>query len=621
MNLHPTAAGKAETFTIQSLLIPKDEHPKLLYFRDDEVVFTATPEQEHIKFAAGQRISTNTYFNSLYLDYWRQNTCVAKIGLKITFRGEIVLSSMGVDDDENEGDTHIPLESTTLVSPRPGEEFSTVVWLHDIGAESLADNAYCRLYVNITALCDSEISVLKFVTDKAPHQEISLSIGLCTFNREAQLTDTLKELELVQKQTTKICDIYIVNQGAKFTNPDILALVEAPHINYIEQPNLGGCGGFNRTMLEAAYHDNAATHHLLMDDDIIIDGRIILRSLQFLGYATSNIVIGGQMLELENPEKLIEAGAKLDYFWVLMSIGNQLNLSEANALSLFNKNTDIDYNAWWYCMIPTDAIRQVGLSPPLFIRGDDIEYGCRLKTAGIQTISLPGVGVWHESFAFKNNDWLQYYGLRNRLIVSTMHPEYSVQPDALYILGYVFNFLLSHRYRSAGMSILGVQDFLAGPKVALQPSAKDKHEGILKHMKTMLKAPVFQELDITPFEKRYYTPIPIGIGITIQIFIANFLRLSVPRFKKQKTVVFQDGGAHPNAIGTDEYYLPNNVHKSEHVFFKPNRLALWKGTIEAVVLSIKYHFKRKRITKEWLDAFADMKTREVWEKIFSEVDE
>jgi len=579
MNSQPPVASKAETFTIQSVLIPKDEHPKLLYFRDDEVVFTSTPEQKRIKFVVGQRISTNTYFNSFYLDYWRQNTCVSKIGLKIAFRGKIVVSSVGVsadeDNDKDKDVTHILLANTTLASSGPDEDLSTVVWLHEIGTETVTDNAYCRLYVNITALSDSEITVLEFVTDKAPKQDISLSIGLCTFNREAQLTDTLKELEIVQKETSQIRDIYIVNQGEKFSNPDILALIDQPNVNYIEQANLGGCGGFNRTMLEAAYRDNAATYHLLMDDDIIIDGRIIQRSLQFLGYATSDIAIGGQMLELEDPVKLIEAGAKLDYFWALMSIGNQLRLSEQSALSIFNESTDIDYNAWWFCMIPTDAIRQVGLSPPIFLRGDDIEYGCRLKTAGIRTISLPGVGVWHESFAFKNNDWLQYYNIRNRLIVSTMHPDFSDQPDALYTLGFIFNYLLSHRYRSAGMCILGIHDFLAGPKAALQPSAKHKHEGILKHMKTMPEAPVFRELNLERFENKYFTPIPIGIGITIQIFIANFLRVSAPRFKRQKAVVFKDGGAHPNAIGIDEYYLPNNVHKSEYVFFKPSRLALW----------------------------------------------
>jgi len=607
-------AGKEDTYTIQSLFIPKGEHPNLLYFRGDDVEFISTPQQQ-IKLLAGQRISANTYFNSLYLDYWRQHTCVSKIGLKITFKGKVVLSGVGIDEDN----AHIPLGNTTLASSVSDKELSSVIWLHEIGAENL-DSSYCRIFPYITALCDSEISALEFVTDKAPKLEISLSIGLCTFNREEQLVETLKELQTLQKETQQVQVIYIVNQGVKFTNPDISALLELPNINYIEQPNLGGCGGFNRTMLEAAYRKDATTHHLLMDDDIVIDGRIIQRSLQFLGYATNDLAIGGQMLELEDPVKLIEAGAKLDYFWVLMSIGHHLRLSEPDSLELFNKSTDIDYNAWWYCMIPTAAIRQVGLSPPIFIRGDDIEYGCRLKTAGVRTVSLPGVGVWHESFAFKNNDWLQYYSLRNRLVVSTMHPEYSVQPDALYILGYAFNYLLSHRYRSAGMSILGVEDFLAGPKVALEPSAKDKHEEILKHMKSIPEAPVFKELDTDLLEIRQHTPIPIGIGVTVRVFISNFLRLFAPQFKKRKTVVFKNGGAHPKAIGTDEFYLPNNVDKTEYMFLTPIRFALWKGTLQALSISLRYHFKRKRVTKEWSVALIDMKTRKAWEKIFAEMD-
>ena len=36
-----------------------------------------------------------------------------------------------------------------------------------------------------------------------------------------------------------------------------------------------------------------------------------------------------------------------------------------------------DYSAWWYCCMPMRVVREDNLPFPLFIRGDDVEYGLR----------------------------------------------------------------------------------------------------------------------------------------------------------------------------------------------------------------------------------------------------
>ena len=72
-----------------------------------------------------------------------------------------------------------------------------------------------------------------------------------------------------------------------------------------------------------------------------------------------------------------------------------------------------EFNAWWYCCFPLKVVREDNLPLPIFIRGDDLEYGLRnMKTL----ILLNGICVWHEPFENKYSSYLEYYIVRNQLI-------------------------------------------------------------------------------------------------------------------------------------------------------------------------------------------------------------
>ena len=71
-----------------------------------------------------------------------------------------------------------------------------------------------------------------------------------------------------------------------------------------------------------------------------------------------------------------------------------------------------DYNAWWYCTIPMQYVRSDNLPLPIFIRGDDVEYGLRNMK---NLILMNGICVWHEPFEFKYSSSMYYYIFRNTL--------------------------------------------------------------------------------------------------------------------------------------------------------------------------------------------------------------
>ena len=131
-----------------------------------------------------------------------------------------------------------------------------------------------------------------------------------------------------------------------------------------------------------------------------------------------------------------------------------------------HRRIDVDYNAWWLCLIPRAVAERVGLPLPLFIKWDDCEYGLRAAGAGYPTVTLPGVGVWHMSFADKDeqSDWRGYFLVRNRLVVAALHAG-ARRPLRLIasLLRHAFGRLLLLEYSSLALQHRAIHDFLAGP--------------------------------------------------------------------------------------------------------------------------------------------------------------
>src|SRR5262249_54214396 len=65
---------------------------------------------------------------------------------------------------------------------------------------------------------------------------------------------------------------------------------------------------------------------------------------------------------------------------------------------------------------PLSVLERVGLPLPFFIHFDDVEFGWRLARAGVPTIPVPGIGVWHEPFHLKTRSWTTFYDERNALV-------------------------------------------------------------------------------------------------------------------------------------------------------------------------------------------------------------
>ena len=78
------------------------------------------------------------------------------------------------------------------------------------------------------------------------------------------------------------------------------------------QGNLGGSGGYSRIMYEALGNTDSP-FILYMDDDIAIEPDSVLRAVQAARYAAKPIIVGGQMLNLQERSQLRTTGERVNF--------------------------------------------------------------------------------------------------------------------------------------------------------------------------------------------------------------------------------------------------------------------------------------------------------------------
>ena len=323
-----------------------------------------------------------------------------------------------------------------------------------------------RLTCQVESTAPINLSAVNWTAVTNNDRKVKLGIVICTYNNEARLKQNIQELTSSKVWHEEKPILALANNG---TIEDETWL---PHERFVklDQENLGGSGGFGRGIYEVVYgqlKDQGITHILLMDDDVKFHPEVISRAIALHKKSQYSVVIGGSMLKLEDPTFLHEAGSNLKS---THAIGTSTDiptgtLEATGALEHLGKAARFDYNAWWFCSFSVAAVRSAGLPLPIFIHGDDIEYGMRFNASGYSVYCPGGISLWHESFENKHSTWIRYFDFRNALIRLSLY--HNNPPKALiYQLKQACNrALMRNDYGSYIMAIKAFEDFCEGPQI------------------------------------------------------------------------------------------------------------------------------------------------------------
>lgn len=420
-------------------------------------------------------VGFNAYANSFYAAYWARLTDLAEVEIsgRILGRGFVRLFRVISPHAFHDLGLHV-IGRKDATEPEP---FRIAVPLRTIQNPAASEG---RLFFDIVSDGECEVTDLAWTSARPPLRPVSLSVGICTYRKEDLLAANLENLERFLATPAGACvdRIFVVNNDrAPIAHPVARGVAaREPRIEILDQRNLGGAGGFTRSLVESLAR-SPSTHHVMIDDDVFLDPEVIAKAALVLGYAREDLVLGGQMMNMMKPQTLYEGGAKLSRTGLLERVGVNIDCARPDAIGFFDRFRAVDYNAWWFCAIPKRAVHEVGLPLNIFIRGDDFEYAIRLGARGFRTVSMPGIYVWHEPFEGKTSAWLEYYNMRNRMIFSATHaPEGGYeQLGRSFYAAFCDEALAAGDWEKLGAVLLGIADFLAGPDRHFARDAEANH--------------------------------------------------------------------------------------------------------------------------------------------------
>ncbi|SDX49290.1 galactofuranosylgalactofuranosylrhamnosyl-N-acetylglucosaminyl-diphospho-decaprenol beta-1,5/1,6-galactofuranosyltransferase [Modestobacter sp. DSM 44400] len=465
----PSAADlssqKAVTL-LQRVILPRPGDPlkvRSLYVDEERAKRVKSASRSEATVAAGNEVSFATYFNAFPASYWRRWTVLPTVilGLDVSGPGRIDVYRSKADGSV------IHVTGVATSGERRRLEF-------DLDLTPFEDGGW--YWFDVTA-DDGTFTLHQgaWSAPLAPSDETRLSIGICTFNRPDDCVAALQALADDPVVVELINRVVVADQGNKkvrdATGFAAAAAALGDRMLLVEQPNLGGSGGFSRTMYEMQTSTDA-THHILLDDDVQLEPDSIARAYAFARFAKRPMLVGGQMLALQDRSVLHTMGEVVTmdkFFWRAApntEYGHDFARKSLRKSPQLHRRIDVDYSGWWMCLIPRVAIEQLGLALPLFIKWDDAEYGIRAGERGFPTTTLPGVAVWHLSWSDKDDTagWQAYFHTRNRLVAAALHSPYKRGGSLLRdTFKFDLKFLIMLQYATASLHHRAYEDFLAGP--------------------------------------------------------------------------------------------------------------------------------------------------------------
>lgn len=474
---------------LQRLLMPRKGEPsdvRSLYVEETERAAKRLQfdDRFHIRIAQGGEVSFETYFNAFPASYWRRWTQLDSVVLRLSIEGS---GRVDVYRSRIDGG-RIAVDSADVVDSAVEFELSLAPF---------EDGGW--YWFDVTAESDVSVSDGGWYAPQAPGPQVlpdgttvgpqdkRVAVGIPTFNRPADAVAALEALASDAEVDGIIDAIIMPDQGTKHPADEPGYAEVTGHFgdrfHEFRQGNLGGSGGYSRIMYEGLNDAvTTAPFILYMDDDIAIEPDSVLRAVQIARYASSPILVGGQMLNLLNRSELRTMGEVVDRGTFMWSpaphvhydhdfsrhpLSDRYGTLGGDGLTSRNlhRRIDVEFNGWWMCLIPRVVAQRIGQPLPLFIKWDDTEYSLRASAHGFPTATWPGVAIWHMSWSDKDDaiDWQAYFHLRNRLIVAALYHDASPAGLIRTLYKSAFKHLMCMEYSTLAIQLKAMDDFLAGP--------------------------------------------------------------------------------------------------------------------------------------------------------------
>ncbi|GLY64013.1 glycosyltransferase [Amycolatopsis taiwanensis] len=459
---HGRLTAQRGLFSGPSPVVPKDLYAEV---RNG----LAARSRDSVVLEPATTVSGNTYFGRFPASYWQRWTTAREVRVEAVVTGAGLLAVRASD---------IEGEPRTVAAQEISDAELTVV-AFDLKIDKFFDGG--ALWLDLETEAGQRLTVERVRWTVEPPERIRpTAVTICTMNRADDCLSNLRALADDLASLDTLDAIYVADQGTdRVDSRDGFAQVAkdlGDKLRYLNQPNLGGAGGFTRGLYEVAGHTE--TEHanvLFMDDDVLLEPDLIIRMTAFSNRTANPIIVGGQMLNLLHPHQLhvgaeyarlntLEPGLPVEHS---LTTADLLGVDEETGKpNRQERRLDAGYNGWWSCLIPYEVVKAVGYPLPFFFQWDDAEYSYRARAHGFPTVTLPGAGVWHADFFWKDwDEWHRYFNLRNSIITAALHSDFNLNLLCRVLTAQLVRYLLGMQYGLSHTLIKAIEDFLQGPEI------------------------------------------------------------------------------------------------------------------------------------------------------------
>ena len=264
------------------------------------------PTRTTLEIGTESEVSFATYFNAFPASYWRRWSIVESVVLRVELTGS---ARVDVYRSKATG-ARITVGGSAVSS---GDSGKPAVAEFEIGIDPFEDGGW--IWFDITTNSPVTVHSAGWYAPQAAPGRANVAVGIPTFNRPADCVSALTALTSDPLVDEVISAVIVTDQGTSKAkdHPGFAAAAAAlgSRLAVHDQPNLGGSGGYSRVMYEALKNTDCE-QILFMDDDIRIEPDSILRALALNRFAKVPTLVGGQMLNLQEPSHLHVMGEMVD---------------------------------------------------------------------------------------------------------------------------------------------------------------------------------------------------------------------------------------------------------------------------------------------------------------------
>ncbi|WP_431234212.1 glycosyltransferase [Mycolicibacterium psychrotolerans] len=633
----PIAAGETKAVSLLArVILPRPGEPldvRKLYIEESDTNARRAhaPTRTTLEIGAESEVSFATYFNALPASYWRRWSTLDSVVLRVEITGS---ARVDVYRSKATG-ARITVGGTEITSP---DATTPTAAEFEIGLDPFEDGGW--VWFDITTDTKTTVHSAGWYAPVPAPGRASVVVGIPTFNRPADCVSALAALTSDPLVDKVITAVIVSDQGTQKAKDhpgfDAAAAALGSRLSIHNQPNLGGSGGYSRVMYEALKNTDCE-QILFMDDDIRIEPDSILRALALNRFAKVPTLVGGQMLNLQEPSHLHVMGEMVDsanFMWT-GAVNTEydhnfakypLNDEEEYRSRLLHRRIDVDYNGWWMCMIPRQVAEELGQPLPLFIKWDDADYGLRAGEHGYPTVTLPGAAIWHMAWSDKDDaiDWQAYFHLRNRLVVAALHWDGNIRGLIASHMKATLKHLLCLEYSTVAIQNKAMDDFLEGPEhiFSILESALPEVRQLRSQYPDAVVLPSATTLP-TPSDKRWRRKVsiptnPLSIAVRLTRGVAHQLKPHDPVHHERPQINVATQDARWFSLSRVDGVTVTTADGRGVVYRQRDRAKMFALLRASARRQVQLARKFNRMRKVYRDALPTLSSKEKWETVLLE---